>query len=134
MVKRLSQILENYESVDSVVSFIEFIFQLRGMANLSHYADKSLAKHLANEELYTALLEKIDEFIEVYQGQYGIIEFKMPESKREEDFKSYLKSSVEHIKKESKNFIDTEDTHLLNIIDEIVASMYRVLYKLENFQ
>jgi hypothetical protein len=71
--------------------------------------------------------------IEVYQGQYGIIEgYEVIDTKEtsSKDKIAYFEELVEFVKTEKK-CIKSEDSHLLNIVDEAVALIYKTLYKLK---
>ena len=60
------------------VKFFSKLFESREMAHIYHLTVKgemgSHAAHLALNEYYDGILGFIDEMIEVYQGQYGIVE------------------------------------------------------------
>lgn len=120
-----------------VVKFFSKLFESREMAHIYHLTVKgepgSHAAHTALNEYYDGILGFIDEMIEVYQGQYGIIEnYDMIDTKetKTKDKIEYFEELVEFVKTEKK-CIKTEDSHLLNIVDEAVALIYKTLYKLK---
>lgn len=116
--------------------FFSKLFESREMAHIYHLQVNgemgSHAKHTALNDYYEGVLGLIDEMIEVYQGQYdliegyGIIDTKDTMSK---DTIEYFKELATFIKTERKCF-EQEDTHLHNIVDEVVALVYKTLYKL----
>ena len=113
------------------------LFESREMAHIYHLQVKgdmgSHAKHTALGEYYDEVLELIDELIETFQGQYGIVEEYSTIDTKEtgsKDTIEYFNELSRFIKKERK-CINEEDTHLHNIIDEVVALVYRTLYKLK---
>jgi len=117
--------------------FFSKLFESREMAHIYHLQVKgdmgSHAKHTALGEYYEGVLGFIDELIEVFQGQYGIIEeYDVIDTKetRSKDTIEYFNELARFIKEERK-CINTEDTHLHNIIDEVVALVYKTLYKLK---
>lgn len=120
-----------------VVKFFSKLFESREMAHIYHLTVKgepgSHAAHTALNEYYDGILGFIDEMIEVYQGQYGIIEgyetIDTSETKSKEKI-AYFEELVEFVKTEKK-CIKPEDSHLLNIVDEAVALIYKTLYKLK---
>jgi len=120
-----------------VVRFFSKLFESREMAHIYHLTVKgemgSHAAHTALGDYYEGILGFIDEMIEVYQGQYGIIEgYETIDTSetRTKDKVEYFEELVGFIKTE-KRCIKTEDTHLLNIVDEVVALIYKTLYKLK---
>ena len=75
----------------------------------------------------------MDEIIEVYQGQYGIIEgYEIIDTKENssKDKIAYFEELVITVRTDRK-CIKEEDTHLHNIVDEMVALIYKTLYKLK---
>lgn len=120
-----------------VAGFFSKLFEARQMAHIYHLQVKgdmgSHAAHTALGDFYDELLGFIDEIIEVYQGQYGLIEeygvIDTKDTKSKEKLQ-YFEELVSFVRSEKK-CINTEDTHLLNIVDEIVALIYKLLYKLK---
>ncbi len=129
---------EKTESLESgdISKFISKLLESREMAQVYHWTVKgdmgSHAAHLALEAYYDGVIEHIDEIVEVYQGQYGIIEgydvIDTTDSKSKEKL-DYFKEVVEQIRS-GRECIKSEDTHLHNTVDEIVALLYKTIYKL----
>lgn len=132
---------ENKEDVkaaggNDVSKFISKLLESREMAQVYHWTVKgdmgSHAAHLALEAYYNGVIEFIDEIVEVYQGQYGLIEgydvIDTTDSKSKDKL-DYFKETVEAIKKE-RTCVKAEDTHIHNLIDEVVALLYKTIYKL----
>lgn len=128
---------EKVSEGSNVVKFFSKLFESREMAHIYHLTVKgepgSHAAHTALGEYYDGILGFIDEMIEVYQGQYGIIEgydtIDTSETKTKDKIE-YFEELANFIKTEKK-CINPEDSHLLNIVDEAVALMYKTLYKLK---
>ena len=119
-----------------VSKFLSKLLESREMAQVYHWTVKgdmgSHAAHLALEAYYTGIIESIDEIVEVYSGQYGLIEeYSVIDTKetKSTDKLEYFKEVVEWIREERKCF-DEKDTHIHNIVDEVVALLYRTIYKL----
>ena len=75
----------------------------------------------------------IDDLIETYQGQYGIIEeYDVIDTKdtKSKDTIEYFNELARFVKEERK-CINLEDTHLHSVIDDIVVLVYKTLYKLK---
>ena len=117
--------------------FFSKLFESREMAHIYHLQVNgemgSHAKHTALGDYYEGVLGFVDDLIEIWQGQYGIIEeydvIDTSETKSKETIE-YFNELARFIKEERK-CIPTEDTHLHNIIDEVVALVYKTLYKLK---
>lgn len=119
------------------VAFFSKLFESREMAHIYHLQVNgemgSHAAHTALNDYYEGVLDFIDELIETYQGQYGIVEgydVIDTSSTKSTDKIEYFDTLVTFIK-EGRKAISAEDTHLHNIIDEVIALVYRTLYKLK---
>lgn len=110
---------------------ISELMRSRTIVHKMHLATKSFAEHKALDDYYNDIVGLIDSLVETYQGEYGIIT-KYPEAKLTgTESVSYLSSLLSFIKQNRYKCCDKEDTHLQNIIDEVVALIYQTLYKLK---
>jgi DNA-binding ferritin-like protein len=117
--------------------FFSKLLESREMAQVYHWTVKgdegSHSAHVALNEYYDAVIEHIDDLIETYQGQYELVqEYDVIDTKetKSKDKIEYFKEVAQFIKDTRYKAILEEDTHLQNIIDEVVATIYRLLYKL----
>lgn len=122
-----------YKSNLSAPSLFGNLLSYRTHAHLLHLKSKSYSEHEALGEFYKELLEQTDDLIETYQGQYGIIEIETKTISKTSSAAEFLKNAVEEIKNAREQF-KKEDTHLHNIIDEIIALTYKTLYKVNNLK
>jgi DNA-binding ferritin-like protein len=130
-----SEVSEESGSND-VSKFISKLLESREMAQVYHWTVKgdmgSHAAHLALESYYDGVIGFIDDIVEIYQGQYGLIEgydvIDTTDSKSK-DRLDYFKETVEFVKS-NRNCIKAEDTHIHNIVDELIALQYKTIYKL----
>jgi hypothetical protein len=124
------------EEISQPVKFLSKIFESIHVSKVYHLkaiGEGSLAKHLALQTYYSDMSQSLDEFIEVYQGQYDIIEgydIINSENKQEEAVQYFLEV-CSFIKSTKGNAFLEEDTHLFNLIDEMVTILYRTIYKLK---
>lgn len=120
-----------------VSNFFSKLFESREMAHVYHLQvrgdEGSFARHEALGKYYEGILDFIDDIIEIYQGQYGIVEnydvIDTSDTKSKEPI-AYFEEVAEYIK-HARKCIKDEDTHMHNIIDEIVALIYKTLYRLK---
>ena len=119
-----------------VSKFISRLLESREMAQVYHWTVKgdmgSHAAHLALEAYYDGVIGFIDDIVEIYQGQYGLIEgYEVIDTtdSKSKDRLDYFKEIVEFVKSDRK-CIKSEDTHIHNIIDELIALQYKTIYKL----
>ena len=119
-----------------VSKFISKLLESREMAQVYHWTVKgdmgSHAAHLALETYYDGVIGFIDDIVEIYQGQYGLIEgYEVIDTtdSKSKDRLDYFKEVVEFVKSE-RTCIKSEDTHIHNIVDELIALQYKTIYKL----
>lgn len=119
--------LQQYKQSKDVKGLVQKMFEARQVAHNCHLKTKSFAEHEALGGFYEGLLALADEFVEVYQGQYGLLgdsEFKVES----------VASPVEYLEDCAKLFAvgrdALKDSHLQNIMDEVVSLTYRTIYKL----
>ena len=132
------QPVEETQNLSEASKFFSKLFESREMAHVYHLSVKgdmgSYAAHVALGTYYEGILEFIDDLIETYQGQYELIEsFDMINTI---DTKSkppieYFEELVMFIKSTRNTSLSAEDTHLHNVIDEVVGLIYRTIYKLK---
>jgi hypothetical protein len=109
-------------------SLVAYAFCMRDLTHREHLETRSYADHKALEEFYLEIIEKADDFFETFSGAHGRPKFgpyrKLTGTAREElkKFRAWIASNRKEM---------TDQSHLQNIIDEIVALVNRTLYKLE---
>lgn len=114
------------------------LFESREMAHVYHLQvrgdEGSFSSHKALNIYYAEVLELIDELIEIYQGQYEIVDnyetIDTTDTKTKDKIE-YFQELVQFVKDCRYTALLQEDTHLQNIVDEIVALIYKTLYRLK---
>jgi DNA-binding ferritin-like protein len=134
--KDVKQLEPSTEGKD-VSNLFSKLFESREMAHVYHLQvrgdEGSFARHEALGKYYEEVLEIIDDVIEVYQGQYGIVEnydvidTSGTKSKEPVDYFEELAEYVKHARK----CITNEDTHTHSLLDDIVVLIYKTLYRLK---
>ena len=132
------QPVEETQNLSEASKFFSKLFESREMAHVYHLSVKgdmgSYAAHVALGVYYEGILEFIDDLIETYQGQYELVEnFEMidtADTKTKSPIE-YFEELVMFVKSTRNTSLSAEDTHLQNVIDEVVGLIYRTLYKLK---
>jgi len=115
-----------------VIKFVGMQQQFR----MLHWQTKSYAKHNAYGGIYESLDGLIDEFIETYMGKYGRVTFENGEGtivlKNTEslDLNSFIKENISWLKSLTQKLNPENDSDLLNIRDEVMASLNKLRYLL----
>jgi len=114
--------------------FLGYLFSVRDQAHLAHLRVSGIGAFAAHSSLgafYEGLTDLVDELTEVYQGMYGIIPISIPGSTYVDGL-TLVKGCREYVEQNRMKFCD--ESHIQNIIDEIVALIDRTIYKLENLK
>lgn len=124
--------LNDYKDAKSVKKLVEKMFEVRQTSHNAHLQTKSYSAHKALNSYYDNMLDLIDTFVEVWQGQYGILNgYETMSVSPVEDIVVYLEDSA-------KIFIvgrdSLKDSHLKNTLDELISLTYRTLYKLKHLK
>jgi len=115
-----------------MINFITLQEQFR----ILHWQTKSHARHNAYGGIYDALNGLIDNFIEVYMGKYGRVEFASGEGtivlKNTNDLglNEFLNQNLEFLMYLSNSLDPQKDTDLLNIRDEMMSEINKLKYLL----
>jgi DNA-binding ferritin-like protein len=107
------------------------LLTLRNQVKLYHWQTGSFARHKATDDLTAALDASIDSFVESYMGRYG--RPKVSGSIKLHNFsesaaRSFVAQQTTYLTKVLPKKIGKDDTDLLNLRDEILAELTKVLY------
>lgn len=113
-----------------VGSVMSKLFEARDFAHSAHLRTDSYAQHKALGSFYEDVIDLADQLYETYAGQYGQFKFGHAGGIKDEDPVKYMESLGEMLSGAHELF-DKKDTHLHNILDEIVGLVYQTTYKLK---
>jgi hypothetical protein len=110
---------------------VTHMLTIRNQVKLYHWQTGSFARHKATDDLTAKLDEAIDSFVESYMGKYG--RPKVSGSIRLHNFsdlaaRGFVATQTRYLTRELPKKISKEDTDLLNIRDEILGELNKVLY------
>lgn len=115
---------------DPVMQFVMCLLHSVTNVHILHLSTKSYSQHKALETFYTEIGDLVDNFVEAFQGKYGLLtkyndDFKLPTLPVE--YLTYLNDEVKRLRQDN-NF--PQDSELQNITDEIAQLIDSTLYKL----
>lgn len=120
---------------------LQLFFYYQTLIKIFHWQTKSYAQHVASDQLYTALLPLIDQWVEVYQGKYPTLMFEKDNSLSVplrnmdlDDFLLHLQQFKSFLMDKLPTYINNgkmQNTDLLNIRDEMLAITNKTLYLLQ---
>lgn len=119
----------NFRNSQGVAKFFGSLMAARQEAHRLHLASRSYAEHMALGAFYGSLVDLADELIETYQGQYGLVDLEIG-SEKYKTAQSFLEDTGASFLSAHKLFSE-KDTHLHNVLDEIVGLTYQTLYKVK---
>lgn len=120
---------------ESIQKFVEVLFAAQKRAHILHLKARSFAVHMALGELYTGLVEMIDEFVETAQGHYGILELENFEAEIDKTndamFLHNVCETLTMIKDEAAA-ADNKHSNLIADMETIISFVARIKYKIDN--
>lgn len=116
-------------------SNVNFFIGLQLQLKINHWQTKGHARHSAFGDTYNKLQDLVDEYVEQAMGKYG--RFILDDETRtiklsnlnELDMKSFI-NTVATALVQFTDELDSSDTNLLNIRDEILGEIYKLSYLL----
>jgi hypothetical protein len=111
------------------------LMQIQSQFKFLHWQTFGDAKHKAYGELYDALGENIDTFVEAMMGKYGRVQFDPEFSIMFQDISvlnvtDFMDGITEFLVGMSEELDPKYDTDLLNIRDEMLADINQTKYRL----
>lgn len=120
--------LKEYKQSKDVKGLVQKMFEARQVVHNLHLKTKSFAQHEALGGFYEGIVGMVDDFVETYQGQHGLLEDCQLQVNSVDDPVNYLEDCAKLF---SVGRDSLKEPHLQNMMDEIVALTYKTLYKLK---
>ena len=103
----------------------------RDIAHRAHLSTPSFSEHMALDTFYHEIIERVDAFVEAYQGRYNeLLEIPLVENEFEGEISDVLNQQLAWIEDNREDVCPGTERALHNLIDEIVTLYQRTLYKL----
>ena len=122
-------------AADATITQADFL-SLLSQLKIFHWNTKSYAQHKSFGEAYDDLSDSIDGFIEMWQGEYGLMPhgefsaYAVSNNTPEEITNFIAKAENFMIVEIPKNVDSTKQTNLLNQRDEMLGSLSQLKYLL----
>jgi len=112
--------------------FIGELFRARDILHIEHLLSDSKAEHEILEDLYTELLDEVDEIAELRLAR-GPVDIEIPSSESGIDVIDYLEYELIPMVDEMKEMSDMKGFNdIESEVDEIKTAIMKALYKLKN--
>ena len=121
------------QKADPVMDYVICLLNSVTTAHILHLSSRSYSQHKALEAFYTEIGDHVDDFVEAFQGKYGLLT-KYPATAdlfAEQDPVTYLTYLSDEVAMLRKANGCPQDSELQNITDEIVQLIDSTLYKLK---
>jgi hypothetical protein len=116
------------------MNLVEFLLTIQNQLKIFHWQTESFAQHKALDKAYEKLLELGDDFLETYMGKYGRPKakdkFEISLENYSDSYKDVIRSYVKILVNDFPKALKETDTDLLNIRDEMLGTLNRLLYLL----
>jgi hypothetical protein len=117
-----------------ICELIERVFTTRNLVHFAHWNTKSFASHMALGELYDGIVDEVDNLVETYQGEFGLVEGLCTErTELPKDIVATIQADSDWIKANRKA-IANGSTTIENLLDGLTGVYNKVLYKLKNLK
>ena len=113
---------------------VNLMLTLRNQVKIYHWETKNFARHKATDELVDKLDDNIDKFVEVYIGKYGRPNLNARTGTikirnfNDQEAPVLLNQAIDWMTTKLPTLLNSKDTDLLNIRDEIIADLNQTLY------
>jgi DNA-directed RNA polymerase subunit L len=117
-----------------MADIINILLTLRSQIKIYHWQTGSFARHKTTDDLVSSLDEKIDKFVEVHMGRYGVPHFSKSAGKitvhdsTDKNAANLLHAGVKFLEEDLPKFLKKSDTDLLNIRDDILADLNQAIF------
>ena len=119
-----------------IEEFVGRMFAIRDASHLAHWEAKgegSYSRHKALGKFYEKLIDKLDAFVETYQGYFGLIAPVKPVSYTRENIQDQIKDLASWME-ENCNDICRGKPGLENMLQDIEALFAHTYYRLRNLE
>lgn len=111
------------------------LFLSRDIAHREHLRTKSFAQHQALGSFYEDIVDAADSLAEACQGRHGLIDdIPLLDIEMTGPIDDVLESHMQMVEKLRYKALGKDDTPLQNLVDEVVVTYLRALYKLRNLK
>lgn len=111
------------------------LLSILNQVKIYHWQTYSFSQHKSFDEVYDSLSEKIDEFVETYQGIFGRVKaetgtFEFEIKNLSNDYIQIIDEWISYLKSFSQDSDISQHSDLLNIRDEMLADLNQLKYLL----
>ena len=110
------------------------LLKIQNQLRIYHWQSETYAQHKAFGKTYEALDGLVDEFVEVFMGKNGktqaAVTYNFELGNLDENYHEVINSYIDFLTEFNNLFSAETDSDLLNIRDEMLATLHRLKYLL----
>lgn len=113
---------------------VQYFLTIQNIIQIYHWQTKSYSRHTASGNYYETISGLIDKFIESYQGKYGRFSLDQNNSKislmieDNNQIIDFIKNFIKFLTNDLPKYVESTDTDLLNLRDEMLGESNKLLY------
>jgi len=113
---------------------VHFFLTMRDQLKIYHWQTYQYARHKASDDVINSLDGHIDTFVEVYMGKYGrptitkATNTVTVKNMADKTATKFIRDCIAHLNGPITKGLKGTDTDLLNIRDEMLADLNKLLY------
>jgi len=113
---------------------INFFFSMREQIKVYHWQTNQFARHKATDDVLSALDGSIDTYVEVYMGKYGRPKITAStntvkiQNMADKTAAKFIKACISYLQGPLVKRLKPTDTDLVNIRDEMLSELNKLLY------
>lgn len=104
-------------------------FAARDVAHREHLRSRSYAQHMALGDFYDSIIDQIDEIVECYQGEFGLLGDYQIETSPVGNITAWLQAEMDWIVS-NRDALANGSLSIGNLLDDMTAIYQRAIYKL----
>jgi hypothetical protein len=125
---------EDAEKESPICELVERVFTTRNLVHFAHWSTGSFASHMALGELYDAIVDLVDDIVETYQGEFGLLSGLETEcAKSTDDILPIIKADADWLKA-NRTAIANGSRTIENMLDGLTGCYNKIIYKLTNLK
>ena len=121
-------------SEPAINELVERVFTTRNLVHFAHWGTDSFAKHIALGDLYESIVDEVDNLVETYQGEFGLLVGLETEcATAGEPIVPIIEADAAWLKA-NRDAVANGSTTIQNLIDGVMGAYNKTLYKLKNLK
>jgi hypothetical protein len=116
----------------TIKELVSRAFTTRNLLHFAHWNTNSFATHMAVGDFYDDIISEIDDIVECYQGEFGLVQGLSTQAALvPSDILAHIKEEMNWVKINRSNIASNSPT-IEALVDNLLAKYSKTVYKLTN--